>query len=212
MSGPNDEPQQVRDDDADKSDHAAHRYRSACCRGHEDDQQSFEPLDRHADVKSFGLAERQQIETAADGRRQQQEQTQHRRDHGDLLPGRSGERTEHPEGDVAQLPVVGEKHQKPSAGAGERAERKAGQQHRRDRRPALPGGHAIEHCGSDKRAAEGRDRQQKQRAGQQERRRLIARDDSGRCRKAGAGRYADQARIGQRVTEQTLHYGTGTGQ
>ena len=62
---------------------------------------------------------------------------QERRERRELGPGRAAQRAQHPERDVAQLPVVGDEDQKPDAGIGERGDRKPAEQEDRDRGPAL---------------------------------------------------------------------------
>ena len=54
------------------------------------------------------------------------------------------ERAQHPERDVAQLPVVGQEHEQPDAGIGQRGDRKPAEQEDRDRGAALARRDAVE--------------------------------------------------------------------
>ena len=130
-----------------------------------------------------------------------------------LLPGRAGERTELPEGQVAQLPVVG--HVDQDAGQRDRhgAERDAGQQHGGDRGPALSRGDAVENEGRHQAAAEGGQRQRiaAEQAGERGEEGRPQHDDRHRA-EPGAGRDADQAGIGQRIAKQPLHHRARDGQ
>ena len=65
MARPNDQPQQVRDDDADESDHARYRNGGAGGRGDQDDQRPLESFDRDTEMKRFGFAEREQVEVSS---------------------------------------------------------------------------------------------------------------------------------------------------
>ena len=82
-----------------------------------------------------------------------------RRDRRDLRPGRAAERAEHPEGDVAQLAVVGEEDEQADAGIGQRRDREPAEQQRGDRGAALARRDAVEHRGGRERADEGGERQ-----------------------------------------------------
>ena len=72
----------------------------------------FTPLHRNAHVEGCGIAKDQRIEPA----RQKRNERQHHRDEGqdgeDFRIGGPAQRTERPEGDVAQRPVIGDEDEK----------------------------------------------------------------------------------------------------
>ena len=115
MSGPISQTQQMRHDDADEADAAADRDRGAGRGGDDEDRHMFQPLHRDAEMAGGRFAERQRVEAARQEGRRRERRQDDRPGGDDLGPGRAGERAELPEGQVAQLPVVG--HEDQHAGA-----------------------------------------------------------------------------------------------
>ena len=144
MARPDHEAQQMRHHDADKADHAGDRDGRPGRGRDQHDRDALQPLDRDAHVERFCFAEHDQVEPARDERQAAEQQHDERRNRRDLGPGGAAERAEQPEGDVAQLPVVGEKDEKPDPRIGERRDRDAGEQQDRDRGAAGARREAIE--------------------------------------------------------------------
>ena len=206
VRGPDHQPQQMRHHDADKSDDAANRNRDAGHRRHQHDRNPLQPLDVDAAVERLGLAEHQHVEPARDRQAGDQGDPQHRRQRGKLGPGRSAQRAQQPERDVAQLAIVGDEHQKPDAGIGDRGDRNSRQQEDRNRGPARAARDSIEDDGRRQRARESCDRQQ---LVLHEAKALadlaVGEDDRCRSRERAAGGNADQRGIGEGISKQPLH-------
>ena len=161
-------------------------------------------------MKGFGFAQHQHVEPARDQRNRQQGQRNHRRDGRGLRPCRATERAEQPEGNVAQLPVVGDEHQKADAGIGDGRDGKTCQQEDGDRGAAVAAGDSIKQRGGEQRSHECGDRQQLQLQEAEARAPCAVGDhDGGGGRERAAAGDADQRRVGEGIAEQALHDGAG---
>ncbi|ENN89844.1 hypothetical protein RHSP_80496 [Rhizobium freirei PRF 81] len=208
MIRPDHHAQDMRDDDADEADAAADGNGSADGCGDADDGDIFQPLYGDAHMKGCRLAERQRIQAARHEGKGQQRKHDDRAGAGNLAPGRAGQRSHAPEGQVAQLPVVGHIDENTGCRQGERAERDAGKQHRCDRCLSVSRRNPIEQNRCYQAADESGDGQRKDAEDVRDWGEYAAAEhDHGDRTEAGAGGNADQAGIGQRVAKQTLHDG-----
>ena len=147
MPGADDDPQQMRHNDADKADHTADRDGDAGhCRNHHDGD-FLQPLDIDTGVKGFGLAKHKHIEAACDQRDRQQCKQCDGRNHPGFRPCRTAERAEQPECDVAQLAIIGDENQKPDARIGDSRYGETGQQEDRNRGAAFAAGDLVKNRG-----------------------------------------------------------------
>jgi hypothetical protein len=119
----------MRHDDTDEANAAAHGDRSAGCRRACDDRDVLEALHRDAQVIGRGFAERQAIEPAGEkaGGKERDDDDRSRCHY--LLPVRTCQRAQAPEGDVTQLRIAGDIDQHAGQCARQGRHSNAGEQH-----------------------------------------------------------------------------------
>ncbi len=203
----------MRHHDADESHDTADRNRDARHRRNKNDRNTLQPLHVDAAMKCFCFSEHQYIESTRDPQARSHCDCQNGRDDCRLGPGRAAQRSQEPERDVAQLPIVSDKHQKADSGIGNRRDRKPRQQENGDRRAACPTCDAVEDHGCRQRACECGQRQQLV----LHEAKAFAQFAVGEHNRGGGGERAsagnaDEGWIGEGVSKQSLHDRAGHGE
>ena len=203
----------VRHDEADEGDAAGEGDAAADEEGDEEDLPFFGAFDVEAEVPGGAFAEHERVQHARVLVYPRQADGADGGEDGEFLPVHFAEGAHAPEGEAAQLVVVGDVGEQAGDGAGEAAERDADEEHGGDVDLAAAFGEAVEGEGHQPAAGEGGDgqgvvAQPVQQGGEG----FGADDDVEGDAEGGAAHDADDAGVNQRVAEESLHHRAAEGE
>ena len=203
----------VGNDEADKTDAAGEGDAAADEQGDEEDLPLFGAFDVETEMARGIFAEHEGIQDACVADEQGQGDGAERGEDGELFPVERGEAAHAPEGEAAQLVVVGEIGEQAGEGAGESAEGDADEEHGGDVDvPATPC-KAVERNRHGVAADKGGEGQGVVAECVDECREELCAEDDKECRaERGAAHDADDARVNQGIAEKPLHDSTGDGE